>query len=89
MSAATVTRAAASTVRKPISFYTQVRRMGRVFESHPYERFAATMKPAKPDYYKNISFTAGKVVTYFPIIGAMLGWPVLCKWALDGQIGRL
>ncbi|PNP54449.1 hypothetical protein THARTR1_05006 [Trichoderma harzianum] len=63
MSAATVTRAAASTVRRPVSFYTQVRRMGRVFESHPYERFAVTMKPARPDYVKNLTFTAGKVVT--------------------------
>ncbi|EHK25560.1 uncharacterized protein TRIVIDRAFT_215469 [Trichoderma virens Gv29-8] len=87
--AAAATRTAATAVRRPFSFYTQVRSMGRAFEHAPYERFAATMKPQRPDYAKNLTWTAGKVVTYFPIFGAMLGWPVLCKWALDGQIGRL
>ncbi|KAL7939886.1 hypothetical protein V8C35DRAFT_275669 [Trichoderma chlorosporum] len=89
MSTATVTRTAATVARRPFSFFMQVRQMGRAFEHAPYERFSATMKPARPDYAKNLTWTAGKVVTYFPIVGALLGWPVFAKWALDGQIGRL
>ncbi|KAL7949525.1 hypothetical protein V8C42DRAFT_341481 [Trichoderma barbatum] len=90
MSAAAVTRTAATTAaRRPVSFVMQVRRMGRAFEHHPYERIPVTMKPQSPDYAKQITWTAGKVVTYVPIFGVLLGWPALCQWALDGQIGRI
>ncbi|KAL7795938.1 hypothetical protein V8C37DRAFT_15102 [Trichoderma ceciliae] len=90
MSAATITRAAAtSAARRPVSFFMQVRRMGRAFEHHPYERIPVTMKPARPDYAKQVTWVAGKLVTYVPTFGLMLSWPALCKWALDGQIGRI
>jgi hypothetical protein len=63
MSAATVTRTAANAAtRRPVSFFMQVRRMGRSFEHHPYERLSVTMKPARPDYIKEITWVAGKMV---------------------------
>ncbi|PTB40924.1 uncharacterized protein TrAFT101_006073 [Trichoderma asperellum] len=90
MSATVITRTAAKTVaRRPVSFVMQIRRMGRAFEHHPYERIPVTAKPAAPDYMKEVTWVAGKIVTYVPTFGLMLGWPALCKWALDGQIGRL
>ncbi|KAL7804930.1 hypothetical protein V8C44DRAFT_341915 [Trichoderma aethiopicum] len=87
MSATTVTRTATAAVRRP-GFFMQVRRMGRSFEHQPFERLSATMKPARPDYAKQVVWTAGKFVTYVPLFGAMLTWPALAKWALDGHIGR-
>lgn len=64
MSAAVAARTAANTVaRRPVSFVMQVRRMGRAFEHHPYERIPVTMKPARPDYVKEITWVAGKIVT--------------------------
>lgn len=63
MSATTVTRTATAAVRRP-GFFMQVRRMGRSFEHQPFERLSATMKPARPDYAKQVIWTAGKFVTY-------------------------
>ncbi|KAL6863976.1 hypothetical protein J3F83DRAFT_716269 [Trichoderma novae-zelandiae] len=88
MPAATVTRTATAAVRRP-GFFMQVRRMGRTFEHNPYERLSVTMKHARPDYAKQVAWTATKFVTYVPLFGAMLTWPALAKWAVDGQIGRL
>ncbi|KAM0250723.1 hypothetical protein ACHAQJ_008478 [Trichoderma viride] len=90
MSAAAITRTATNAAtRRPVSFVMQVRRMGRSFEHHPYERIPVTMKPARPDYVKEITWVAGKMITYVPIFGAIISWPALCKWACDGQIGRI
>lgn len=64
MSAAVLTRTAAKTVaRRPVSFVMQIRSMGRAFEHAPYERIPVTMKPATPDYVKEVSFVLGKIVT--------------------------
>lgn len=64
MSAAVVTRTAAKTVaRRPVSFVMQIRNMGRTFEHHPYERIPVTVKPAAPDYVKEVTWVLGKVVT--------------------------
>ncbi|KAM0485321.1 hypothetical protein ACHAPX_001307 [Trichoderma viride] len=87
MSAAVLTRAAAKTVaRRPVSFIMQIRSMGRAFEHAPYERVPVTMKPAAPDYVKEVTFVLGKIVTYVPAFGLLLGWPALAKWAVDGHV---
>jgi hypothetical protein len=64
MSAAVLTRTAAKTVaRRPVSFVMQIRNMGRAFEHAPYQRIPVTLKPATPDYVKEVSFVVGKIVT--------------------------
>ncbi|KAK1255304.1 hypothetical protein MKX08_009299 [Trichoderma sp. CBMAI-0020] len=87
MSATVLARAATKTVaRRPFSFVMQVRSMGRAFEHAPYERIPVTAKPAAPDYVKEVTFVLGKIVTYVPAFGLLLGWPALAKWAVDGHV---
>ncbi|CAK7235841.1 hypothetical protein SCUCBS95973_009405 [Sporothrix curviconia] len=79
-------RNAAFAGRRQFSVVRSLRSFARSFEPHVFQRLPNTIESQAPDYSRLIKRTGKTIVIYFPVAGAILGWPLLAEKSLDGHI---